>query len=67
MYDRTTRRRLSMRPGLTCYWQISGRSNLTFVEWIKLDLHYIDTFSLFNDFMILMKTIPEVLLTRGAR
>ncbi len=67
MYVGNTRRRLSMRPGLTCYWQISGRSNLTFVEWIKLDLHYIDTFSLLNDMMILLRTIPEVIMTRGAR
>ena len=66
-YQGDTRRRLSMRPGLTCYWQIGGRNQLSFAEWIKLDLKYIDTWSLMNDLIILLRTIPSVLGARGAR
>ncbi len=66
-YEGDTRRRLSMRPGLTCYWQVSGRNNLSFAEWIKLDLYYIDTFSILNDLLIILRTIPTVLFARGAR
>ncbi len=66
-YQGDTRRRLSMRPGITCYWQVSGRNELTFAEWIKLDLLYIDTWSLMNDAIIILRTIPEVLRARGAR
>lgn len=62
-----SRRRLSMRPGLTCYWQISGRNNIGFSDWIKLDLMYIDTWSLMNDLFILVRTVPSVLFGRGAR
>jgi exopolysaccharide biosynthesis polyprenyl glycosylphosphotransferase len=61
------RRRLSMKPGLTCLWQVSGRSELTFEEWMRLDLEYIDNWSLWLDFKIALKTIPAVLLGRGAR
>jgi exopolysaccharide biosynthesis polyprenyl glycosylphosphotransferase len=61
------RRRLAMRPGLTCLWQVSGRNDLTFDEWMKLDLAYIDTWSLALDFAILMRTIPALLTGRGAR
>jgi lipopolysaccharide/colanic/teichoic acid biosynthesis glycosyltransferase len=67
LYQGDTRRRLSMRPGLTCYWQIGGRNELSFAEWIKLDLKYIDTWSLMNDLIILLRTIPSVLGARGAR
>ncbi len=66
-YEGDTRRRLSMRPGLTCYWQVSGRNEVGFAEWIKLDLMYIDTWSLMNDLIIMLRTIPEVLRARGAR
>ena len=66
LYEGDTRRRLSMRPGLTCYWQIGGRNQISFAEWIKLDLMYIDTWSLVNDLVILARTIPSVLLSRGA-
>ena len=55
-----------MRPGITCLWQISGRSELDFDTWMKLDLKYIDQWSLALDFVILLKTIPAVLTTRGA-
>jgi len=61
------RRRLAMRPGLTCIWQVSGRSNLTFDEWMTLDLQYIDSWTLALDFAILMRTIPALLTARGAR
>lgn len=60
------RRRLSMKPGMTCLWQIAPRRNeLSFDEWIKLDLKYIDTWSLFNDFKILMLTARAVLTGAG--
>ena len=65
-YQRWQRRRLSMRPGLTCLWQISGRNQLDFERWIELDLEYIDSWSPGLDFKILMKTIPAVLSGRGA-
>ena len=62
------RRRLSMKPGVTCLWQISGRSDITdFDQWVKLDLTYIDRWSIWEDFRILIKTIPAVLFSKGAR
>ena len=62
------RRRLSMKPGLTCLWQISCRSKITsFEAWVQLDLRYIDHWSLWLDFEILLKTIPAVLMGAGAR
>lgn len=60
-YDRWQRRRLSMRPGLTCIWQIKGRHTIGFQEWMRLDLYYIDHWSLKLDFLILCKTISTVL------
>ena len=66
-YDRWQRRRLSMKPGLTCLWQCSGRSRVDFDEWMKLDLEYIDRWSLGLDLKILLKTIPMVILGIGAR
>ncbi len=60
------RRRLSMRPGLTCLWQIGGRNKIGFDEWMKLDLQYIDNWSLWLDIKILAKTIPVVLFGKGA-
>lgn len=66
--DDTQRRRLSMRPGLTCLWQISGRNNIIhFDDWVRLDLSYIDRWSLGLDLRILLATIPVVLFGRGAR
>ena len=59
-------RRFSMRPGLTCLWQIQGRSELSFEEWMRLDLRYIDQWSLALDFLILVKTVPAVLRGVGA-
>jgi exopolysaccharide biosynthesis polyprenyl glycosylphosphotransferase len=67
-YDSWQRRRLSMRPGITCIWQAEGRNRIVdFNEWAKLDLEYIDNWSLGLDFKILLKTIPAVLFTRGAK
>lgn len=60
------RKRFSVKPGITCIWQISGRSNLSFNKWLELDLQYIDTWSLGLDLIILLKTIPVVLLRKGA-
>jgi exopolysaccharide biosynthesis polyprenyl glycosylphosphotransferase len=65
-FERWQKRRLSMKPGLTCLWQISGRSKLDFETWMKLDLEYIDNWSLKKDFIILLKTIPAVLTGKGA-
>jgi len=61
------RRRLSMKPGMTCLWQISGRNNVDFNDWMKLDLEYIDRWSLGLDLRIILKTIPVVILGKGAR
>jgi lipopolysaccharide/colanic/teichoic acid biosynthesis glycosyltransferase len=65
-YEFWQRRRLSMRPGLTCLWQISGRNEISFDEWMKLDLKYIDDWGLGLDFKIILKTIPVVLFRKGA-
>jgi exopolysaccharide biosynthesis polyprenyl glycosylphosphotransferase len=59
-------RRFSVLPGLTCLWQIGGRSEVSFDRWVELDLEYIDRWSLSLDFMILMLTVPAVLRARGA-
>ena len=62
------RRRLSVQPGLTCLWQISGRNEIKdFGDWVRLDLKYIDNWSLWLDIKILLKTIPVVLLGSGAK
>jgi exopolysaccharide biosynthesis polyprenyl glycosylphosphotransferase len=62
------RRRLSMKPGLTCLWQIRGRNNVTsFEEWVRMDLEYIDHWSLSLDMLILLRTIPVVLAGAGAK
>lgn len=62
------RRKLSVKPGLTCIWQVSGRNNISdFDDWVRLDLQYIDNWSLWLDFKILLKTIPAVLFAKGAK
>lgn len=66
-YDLWQRRKLSMKPGLTCLWQINGRSNVSFEQWMKLDLKYIDNWSLWEDAKIVAKTVPAVLKGTGAR
>jgi exopolysaccharide biosynthesis polyprenyl glycosylphosphotransferase len=65
-YQRWQRRRLSVKPGITCTWQVSGRSDISFDQWMKLDLEYIDTWSLWQDIQICFRTVPAVLLSRGA-
>jgi exopolysaccharide biosynthesis polyprenyl glycosylphosphotransferase len=65
-YGDSDRRRISMRPGLTCLWQVNGRNNINFQEWVKLDLEYIDSWSLSNDLKIMLKTIPAVFRGTGA-
>jgi exopolysaccharide biosynthesis polyprenyl glycosylphosphotransferase len=65
-YERWQRRRLSMRPGITCIWQVSGRNNVDFKRWMEMDLEYIDNWSLALDCRIILKTIPAVLFSRGA-
>jgi lipopolysaccharide/colanic/teichoic acid biosynthesis glycosyltransferase len=67
MYERRDRRRLSMRPGITCIWQVSGRNEICdFESWVKLDLEYIDNWSLGRDILLMLRTIPAVLFGRGA-
>jgi exopolysaccharide biosynthesis polyprenyl glycosylphosphotransferase len=65
-YATTDRRRLSMRPGITCLWQVSGRNDIGFDQWVKLDLAYIDSWSLGLDLRVLVKTIPAVFKGTGA-
>lgn len=67
-FDLWHRRKLSMKPGLTCLWQVSGRNKINdFDEWAKLDLQYIDHWSIWLDLKILLKTIPAVLSGNGAK
>ena len=65
-YEPWQRRRLRMPPGLTCLWALEGRSKLNFRRWMELDLQYIDHWSPALDLKIFLKTIPIVLLGRGA-
>jgi exopolysaccharide biosynthesis polyprenyl glycosylphosphotransferase len=65
-YERWQRRRLRMRPGLTCLWALAGRDALDFDEWMRLDLAYIDAWSLKLDWSIMLRTIPRVLTGKGA-
>lgn len=65
-YTLADRRRLDIIPGLTCIWQVSGRGDIPFNEQVKLDVQYIESQSLWLDFLILLKTIPAVLLGKGA-
>ncbi len=66
LYQQWQRRRLRMRPGLTCLWAVSGRDNVDFDRWMKLDMQYIDNWSLALDWKILLRTIPRVLTGHGA-
>jgi len=65
-YQTWQRRRLRMRPGLTCLWAVKGRDTLDFETWMKMDMQYIDTWSLALDWKIILRTIPRVLTGRGA-
>ena len=62
------RRRLSVNPGITCEWQVGGRNKISsFEDWVAMDLRYIDNWSLWLDFTILLRTIPAVLFGHGAK
>ena len=65
-YGPRERRRLSVRPGLTCIWQVSGRSDVDFESWVNMDLEYIDTWTFRQDLKLLLLTVPAVLSRRGA-
>jgi lipopolysaccharide/colanic/teichoic acid biosynthesis glycosyltransferase len=65
-YEPWHRRRLSVRPGLTCIWQVSGRNEISFEQWMYMDLQYIDTWSFSKDIGLILKTFPVVLTGRGA-
>lgn len=65
-YKRWQRRRLRMRPGLTCLWVVNGRDNVDFESWMRMDMQYIDNWSLGLDWKIMLRTIPQVLSGRGA-
>jgi lipopolysaccharide/colanic/teichoic acid biosynthesis glycosyltransferase len=60
------RRRFSVKPGITCLWQVTGRSGIPFDEWMLLDLKYMDEWSIWLDLKILAKTLPAVLKGSGA-
>lgn len=66
LYTLADRRRLGVTPGLTCIWQVSGRGDIPFPEQVELDVQYIASQSLWFDFKLLLKTIPAVLLGKGA-
>ena len=66
-YSIRHRRRLCVKPGITCLWQVSGRSDVDFQQWMDLDLQYIDNWSFWLDLQIILRTIPVVLTGRGAR
>lgn len=65
-YQPWQRRRLEVTPGITCLWQISGRSHLSFNEWMRLDMEYLRQRSFKTDMLILMRTIPAVIARKGA-
>lgn len=65
-YTREQMHRLDVKPGLTCYWQCSGRSDLSFEKWMELDMKYIRERSIWTDFKIILLTVPAVLTGRGA-
>jgi len=60
------RRRFSVRPGITCLWQVQGRSSIAFEQWMELDIQYLDEWSLWLDLKILARTIPAVVKGSGA-
>lgn len=65
-YQPWHRRRLEVKPGITCLWQISGRSQIGFNEWMRLDMEYLKTRSFRADLLIFLKTIPAVIARKGA-
>jgi exopolysaccharide biosynthesis polyprenyl glycosylphosphotransferase len=65
-YGPRERLRLMVTPGLTCIWQVSGRSDIDFATWVELDIAYIDQWTLFGDLLLLVRTIGAVITARGA-
>jgi lipopolysaccharide/colanic/teichoic acid biosynthesis glycosyltransferase len=65
-YEESAKVRLSVKPGITCLWQINGRSNVSFDEWVALDRRYIETWTPWTDLAIIAKTIPAVIRGEGA-
>jgi exopolysaccharide biosynthesis polyprenyl glycosylphosphotransferase len=65
-YQEWHRKRFEVKPGLTCIWQVQGRSDVTFDEWMRMDVEYVETRSLMLDLTLLVKTVPAVLTGRGA-
>ena len=65
-YKMWQRRRLSVRPGLTCFWQVGGRNAIGFEEWMRLDLQYVDTWTLGLDLRLILMTFPVVVAGKGA-
>lgn len=66
-YESWQRRKLSIKPGVTCLWQVNGRNEIyKFDDWVRMDLAYIDNWSLWLDIKILLKTLPAVFLGKGA-
>ncbi|MGD8239519.1 MAG: sugar transferase [Armatimonadota bacterium] len=65
-YEPWHMRRLSVKPGLTCIWQVSGRSHVSFDRWVRMDIEYIENQSIWLDLKLLLRTIPAVLSGRGA-
>jgi exopolysaccharide biosynthesis polyprenyl glycosylphosphotransferase len=66
MYNLKHRKRLAVKPGITCIWQISGRNDVDFEQWMAMDAEYVDRWSLWLDMEILAKTVPVVLMRKGA-
>jgi len=65
-YELWQRRRLSMKPGITCIWQVQpGRNDITFNQWMDMDMDYIDHWSLWLDVVLILKTIPAILIGHG--
>ncbi|MBV9102365.1 MAG: sugar transferase [Candidatus Eremiobacteraeota bacterium] len=65
-YDAFARRRLSVKPGITCIWQVCGRSNVDFDSWMRLDNEYVDTWTPWGDLVLIARTLPAVLRGEGA-
>jgi lipopolysaccharide/colanic/teichoic acid biosynthesis glycosyltransferase len=65
-YEWLHRRRLSIKPGITCLWQVNGRNTVTFRRWMEMDKEYVENWSIWLDIKILALTLPVVLLRRGA-
>ena len=65
-YEWLFRKRLCVKPGLTCFWQISGRDDVSFEQWMKMDQDYIENWSVWLDVKILFRTVPVVLFGKGS-